>query len=158
MVSKLYIYRAENEIKLTEILFTISEKPEIQIEIFHIKDPETYYSGVISHSYYAIFYCAKAYLLKKGIKVTAPEEHKKTFEEFKKMVETGELDVELLKIYQKALIRAESLLGIFKEEKKKRGEFTYRTLPQANKMPAEESMKNAKMFFKHLFNLCQDGE
>ena len=158
MDSKLYIHRAENEIKLAEILFTISEKPEIQTEIFFIKDPETYYSGVISHSYYSIFYCAKAYLLKKGVKVSAPEEHKKAFEEFKKFVESGELDVELLIIYQEALVKAESLLGIFKEEKKKRGEFTYRTIPQANKDPAEESMKNAKTFFKHIFNLCQDRE
>lgn len=158
MDSKLYIHRAENEIKLAEILFTISERPEIQTEIFSIKDPETYYSGVISHSYYSIFYCAKAYLLKKMVKVSAPEEHKKAFEEFRKFVESGELDVELLMIYQKALVKAESLLGIFREEKGKRGEFTYRTLPQANKDPAEESMKNAKTFFKHLFNLCIEKE
>ena len=130
MDSKLYIHRAENEIKLAEIIFTISEEPRIQKETFKIKDPETHYSAVIAHSYYSIFYGAKAYLTKKGIEVSAPEEHKKTFAEFKKFVESGELDVELLKIYQEALVRAEYLLGIFKEEKKKRGEFTYRTMPQ----------------------------
>lgn len=119
-----------------------------------MKNPETYYSSVIAHCYYSIFYLAKAYLTKKGIKVTAPEEHKKTFEEFKKFVESGELDVELLKIYREALIRADVLLGIFKEEKKKRGKFTYRTIPQANLEPAQESLKNAKKFFKHIYNLC----
>jgi uncharacterized protein (UPF0332 family) len=105
------------------------------------------------HSYYGIFYGAKAYLAKKGIKVSAPEEHKKTFDEFKQFVESGKLDVELLKIYQEALVRAEYLLGLFKEEKKKRGEFTYRTMPQANKEPAKESLEHAKIFFKNMIAL-----
>ena len=152
---KLYIHRAENEIKLAEIIFLISEEPNIQKETFKVNDPETYFSAVISHSYYSIFYSAKAYLLKKGIKVSAPEEHKKSFYEFKKFVESGELDVELLRIYQEALVRAEYLLGIFKEEKMKRGEFTYRTIPQANKEPAKESIKHAKIFFKNIFVLCE---
>ncbi|MBI5798019.1 HEPN domain-containing protein [Candidatus Woesearchaeota archaeon] len=154
MDSKLYIYRAENEIKLVEILFLISEDQNIQREIFKVNEPETYFSAVITHSYYSIFYSAKAYLIKKGVEVSAPEEHKKLFDAFKKFVESGELDVELLKIYQEALIRAEYLLGIFKDEKKKRGEFTYRTLPQANKEPAKESMEHAKIFFKHILALC----
>ena len=93
---KLYIHRAENEIKLAEIIFVISEEPNIQKETFKVNDPETYFSAVIAHSYYSIFYGAKAYLLKKGIEVSAPEEHKKAYAEFKKFVETGELDVELL--------------------------------------------------------------
>lgn len=118
-----------------------------------INDLETYFSAVIAHSYYSIFYGAKAYLAKKGIDVTAPEEHKKAFAEFKKFVESGELDVELLKIYQEALVRAEYLLGIFKEEKKKRGEFTYRTMPQANKEPAKESIEHAKTFYKNIFSI-----
>ena len=152
---RLYTHRAENELKLAGIIFTISESPKLQTGVFEIKDPETYYSSVIAHCYYSIFYAAKAYLLKKGIKVSAPEEHKKTFEAFKKFVESGELDVELLRLYQEALIRADSLLGIFREEKQKRGEFTYRTIPQANKDPAKESVDHAKMFFKHVVSLCE---
>mgnify|MGYP001595750321 CR=1 FL=1 len=151
MDSKLYIHRAENEIKLAEIIFIISKELNIQEEVFKVNDPETYYSAVITHSYYSIFYGAKAYLAKKEIKVSAPEEHKKAFEEFKKFVESGELDIELLKIYQEALVRAEYLLGLFKEEKNKRGEFTYRIMPQANKEPAKESLEHAKTFFKHIF-------
>lgn len=151
MDSKLYIHRAENEIKLAEIIFVISNELNIQEEVFKINDPETYYSAVITHSYYSIFYGAKAYLAKKEIKVSAPEEHKKAFEEFKKFVESGELDIELLKIYQEALVRAEYLLGLFKKEKNKRGEFTYGTMPQANKEPAKESLEHAKIFFKHIY-------
>ena len=155
MDSKLYIHRAENEIKLAEIIFVISEQPNMQKETFKVNEPETYFSAVIAHSYYSIFYGAKAYLAKKGIGVSAPEEHKKAFDEFKKFVESGELDVELLRIYQEALVRAECLLGIFKEEKKKRGEFTYRTMPQANKEPAKESIGHAKAFFKHMIGVLQ---
>ena len=60
--------------------------------------------------------------------------HKKTFEAFEKyIVQTGKLDTELLKIYKKMVVRADELLGIFSKEKRKRGEFTYQKLPQANK-------------------------
>ena len=153
---KLYIERAENELKLAQIIYRISDKAEIQINVFDVKSPETYYSSVISHCYYSIFYSAKAYLLKKNVKIGPPEEHKKTYEEFKKFVESGDLDVELLKIYQQALTRADVLLGIFSREKSKRGKFTYRTLPQANKEPANESISNAKIFFKNINLLCSD--
>lgn len=37
MDSKLYIHRAENEIKLSEIIFVISEEPKIQTETFKNK-------------------------------------------------------------------------------------------------------------------------
>ena len=155
MDSKLYIHRAENEVKLAEIIFILSEEPNIQVEIFHINEPESYFSAVIAHSYYSIFYGAKAYLLHKGITVSAPEEQKKAFDAFKKFVDNGELDVELLKIYQEACMRADYLLGIFKNEKKKRGEFTYRIMPQANKEPAKESINHAKTFFKNMFAILQ---
>ncbi|GBE19818.1 HEPN domain protein [archaeon BMS3Abin17] len=150
---KLYLERANNEIKLADIILILSNSKDIQINIFKIDEPETYYNSVISHSYYCIFYSAKAYLLKKGIKTKAPEEHRKTYEEFKKLVERGIVDEELLKIYDYILVKAETLLGIFKTEKKKRGIFTYRKLPQTNLEPAMGSLENAKTFFKHIRKL-----
>lgn len=150
---KLYIERANNELKLAEIIFNLSENKEVQLNIFKIADPETYFSSVISHAYYCIFYCAKAYLAKRGIKTKPPEEHKKTYEEFSKFVEEGILDKELLIIYENELIKAENLLEIFKKEKKKRGKFTYQKLPQANKQPAFESLENSKKFFKSIYNI-----
>ncbi|MFH1649998.1 MAG: HEPN domain-containing protein [Candidatus Woesearchaeota archaeon] len=153
MDSKLAIKRSENELKLARIIFTLSEKPKVQQEIFDINDPDTYYSATISHAYYSIFYAARAYLLTKGIKTVPPEEHRQAYESFKTFVENGELDVELLKIYQQAIIRADLLLGIFKQEKQKRGIFTYRTLPQANKTPAQESIDHATTFYKHISNI-----
>ena len=151
--SELYLQRAENELVAAKMLFDISSNPTIQKEQFRLEKDFTFYSTVISHSYYCIFYCAKAYLNSKNIKTEAPEEHKKTYEEFAKFVEKGILDEELLQIYQEVLIKAETLLKIFKNEKWKRGHFTYHKLPQANKQPAEESLENSKKFFKIIYNL-----
>ena len=149
--SGLYLQRAENEFVTAQILFDISSNPTLQKEQFKLEKDFTFYSTVISQSYYCIFYSAKAILIKEGIKTEAPEVHKKTLEAFEKnLVKTGKLDVELLKIYKKMIIRAEELLGIFSKEKGKRGEFTYRKLPQANKEPAKESLDNASSFFNNI--------
>ena len=63
------------------------------------------------------------------------------------------MDVELLRIYKEMIMRADTLLSIFRTEKQKRGSFTYQKLPQANQEPAEESLKNAQVFYKNIFNL-----
>ena len=89
-------------------------------------------------------------LLTKHIQTEAPEIHKKTFDTFKEVfIDTGLLDTKLLVIYRAMIVRAEALLEIYKAEKRKRGDFTYNTIPQANRDPAEESIKHAKEFFKH---------
>ena len=151
---KLYLERAENKIIIAKASFEISldnnKKEQLGIPI-----NQTFFNDVISHAYYAIFYSAKAYLISKEIKTKAPEEHKKTFDEFSKLVDLGIIDLELLKIYQKMLIKTDALLHLFKLEKSKRGNFTYKTIPQANQEPAQESIKNAKVFFNNIFRLCK---
>lgn len=151
-ISKLYLQRAQNELNLSVITMKVSKDPQMQLSLFGLKQ-DTYYNGVITHAYYCIFYSAKAYLKSKDIKVEAPEEHRKTYEEFSKFVDKGVLDKELLEIYNDAWIKAENLLEIFREEKKKRGEFTYQKLPQANMEPAEKSLENSEKFFKIIYNL-----
>lgn len=149
--AELYLQRAENELVAAQILVDISSNPTLQKEQFKLEKEFTFYSTVIGHSYYSIFYSAKSILIKNGIKTEAPEVHKKTLEAFERyLVSTGKLDLELLKIYQKMVVRADALLGIFSMEKRKRGEFTYQKLPQANKEPAEESLNNALFFFKNI--------
>ncbi|MEK6943290.1 MAG: hypothetical protein AABX00_04470 [Nanoarchaeota archaeon] len=149
--SELYLQRAENELIAAQILFDVSSSPMLQKEQFKLEKEFTFYSSVISHSYYCIFYSAKSILAGSGVKTEAPEVHKKTLEAFEKyLVKTGNLDVELLKIYQKMTVRAEELLGIFSKEKGKRGRFTYQKMPQANKEPAKESFDNASFFFKNI--------
>jgi len=149
--AELYLQRAENELVAAQMLFEVSNNPKLQKEQFKLEKDFTFYSTVIGHSYYSIFYSAKAMLIKTSIKTEAPEVHKKTLEAFEKyLVNTGKLDMELLKIYQKMVVRADALLGIFSMEKRKRGEFTYQKLPQANREPAEESLNNALFFFKNM--------
>ncbi len=149
--AKLYIQRAENELIAAQMLFDVSSNSALQKEQFRLEKNFTFYSIVISHAYYSIFYSAKAILIKEEIITEAPEVHKKTLEAFEKyLVSTGKLDIELLKIYQKMIVRADDLLGIFFMEKRKRGEFTYQKLPQANKEPARESLDNASFFFKNI--------
>ena len=151
---KLYLERASNELKLAEIIMQMSINKDLQTKIPTIDKPDTYFSSVISHAYYSIFYTAKAYLIMKGIITKAPEEHKKTYDEFRRLVLQGIVDKELLRLYEEVLVKAEELLGIFKIEKKKRGEFTYQRIAQANLEPAKESLENAKTFLKNIYDLC----
>lgn len=149
-MASLFIRRAETEIVMAEKLKEMSEDGKVR-EFMQIPQEMTFYSAVISHSYYSIFYSAKAILLTKGIKTYSPDIHRKTLEAFQQhFVDTGLLDVKLLEIYKKLIIRADELLGIFKEEKRKRGDFTYNTIPQANQEPAEDSVKNAKVFVSNI--------
>jgi uncharacterized protein (UPF0332 family) len=146
----LYMQRAENELVSAQILFEISNKQDLQ-DAFHLERQFTFYNGTITHSYYSIFFAAKAMLAKEGITTSAPEVHKKTLDAFEKhLVNTGKLDMELLQIYRKMVVRAEVLLGIFSKEKGKRGDYTYQKLPQANREPAKESYDNASFFFRHI--------
>ena len=146
---ELFVKRARTEIDSAEILFQASENKMLKSN-FKVNEDSTFYSGAISHSYYSIFYCAKAMLLTKKIETDAPELHKKTLEKFKEIfIDTGLLDTKLLIIYQSIIVRAEALLEIYRAEKRKRGDFTYNTISQANRNPAEESIKHAKFFFKH---------
>ncbi|MBI3412852.1 MAG: HEPN domain-containing protein [Candidatus Aenigmarchaeota archaeon] len=147
---EIFIDRANNELLAAESLKKLSEEAVLKKQ-FQLPTKITFYSSVISHSYYAIFYAAKAILMKKGIKTSAPEIHKKTIEEFEKnLVKTGILDVKLLEIYKTMAVRADGLLEIFKDERWKRGNFTYNTIPQANREPSEDSLSNAKLFVSNI--------
>ena len=53
------------------------------------------------------------------------------------------------------VVRADDLLEIFRDEKWKRGTFTYKTIPQANKEPAEDSIRNAKFFVSNIANVIK---
>lgn len=148
--AKIYLQRSLNEISIAKLLLTISDNNEKKQE-FQIDEEMTFYSGAISHAYYCIFYAAKAILLTRNLKTEMPDVHKKTYEIFKlEFVDSGILDVKLLDIYQKMIVRADELLQIFKDEKWKRGHFTYQTIPQANKEPANQSVQNASTFLKNI--------
>jgi len=145
----LYLDRAKNELDLANAVFKISTETRIKLDL-ELKEDSTFFSNVISNSYYCIFYSAKAFLYARGIVTFLPEEHRKTLEEFEKLADSGQIDQELVKIYKDIVVKADELLGIFTKEKSKRGKFTYRMLPQANLEPARESLKNAEKFYKNI--------
>jgi len=147
--------RADNELIAAKTLKKLSEEvkfkkdADIPLEI-------TFYSSVISHAYYCIFYAAKSYLISKSIPLLSTQgQHQQVYFKFKQLVLNGIIDKELLDIYESVMIKAEALLGIFNEEKTKRKAYTYETIPQANKSPAEDSISNAITFISHIKNLIQ---
>lgn len=48
------------------------------------------------------------------------------------------------------------MLEIFKDEKWKRGNFTYQVIAQANKTPADDSLANAKSFVANISKVIED--
>ncbi|MBU2637600.1 MAG: HEPN domain-containing protein [Nanoarchaeota archaeon] len=153
---RIYELRSELELRLANALFILSKNSKNIKKELILEDNDTFFSAVITHAYFAIFYAAKALLLTKGIKTEAPEVHKKTLNAFEtEFVKNGELDVALLNIYKEMMVRADELLGIFKAEKKKRGRFTYRIIAEANVPFAEESLRRAGKFVRNIFQVLR---
>lgn len=148
--ANLLLDRADNELLAAKALHKLSEDNELKISML-LPPKTTFYSSVIGHSYYCIFYSAKAYLIHKDIKLSSEQgQHQQVYFKFKQFVQKGVLQSELLKIYDDIKLKAEKLLEILHEEKEKRKIFTYQTIPQANKSPAEDSIKNANFFISHI--------
>ncbi|MBI2004011.1 HEPN domain-containing protein [Candidatus Pacearchaeota archaeon] len=152
-----YLDRAENELVLANANFSLSTNDEIKVKL-GISPNKTFFNNVISESYYAIFYSAKAFLLSLGIKTKTPKEHKKTYEEFKKIIESKNLDKQLAEIYEEESSKAETLLKIFFDEKRNRGRFTYNINANANKPFAETSIKNARFFTSAIKYLIENKQ
>jgi uncharacterized protein (UPF0332 family) len=149
MVSEvnLYFIRAEDEFLLSKKDMQLSTDLNAK-EFFGIPKDKTFFYSVISHAYYSIFYSAKAYLFSKGIKIFVPNEHKKVYTELLKLTKEKILDKDLFDIYEFEIIKADSLLQIFRSEKKKRGKFTYQIKSEANIPFAQESIRNAENLFQ----------
>src|SRR3989344_4754466 len=155
---KLLLERADNTIIVAKALNKLSEGGE---EAVSLKIPEgtTFYSLVISQSYYAIFYSAKAYLSFKGINLGSKQgQHQLVYFKFKDLVKKKIIDEELLKIYEEVKIKAEDLLEILSEERDKRKKFTYEIHSQANKEPAEQSLNNYQFFISHIKKFIEKGD
>src|SRR3989344_3230858 len=157
MVSEveLYLIRAEDEFLLASTDMKLSTDAETKKKL-GVPIEKTFFHSVISHSYYSIFYSAKAYLLNKRIKTKVPNEHKKTYLKLKKLVRKGILSEELLKIYINELEKADNLLEIFKTEKGKRGTFTYNIKSEANQPYAQESINNAQIFVSSIKSIIEN--
>lgn len=151
---RLYIERAGNEIRLGKSIFNLSGNEKAKVDL-GANPGDTFYSAVISHCYYSIFYSAKSYLLSKGVRTSPPEEHRRTYEAFAEFVRRGVLGSELLRIYDDLLVKADELLRLFSHEKWKRGNYTYKTIAQANIPPAEESLANSAKFLSNIKRILE---
>src|SRR3989344_3271299 len=104
--------RAENEILAAQALKRLSEEDLLKTE-FNFPISTSFYSSVISHAYYSIFYCAKAYILYNNISLLLKQgQHQQVYFEFRKLVNKGVIETELLKIYEDVKGKAEVLLDI----------------------------------------------
>ena len=151
-----YLDRAENELVLANANFLLSINEEAKSKL-GVEINKTFFNNVISESYYAIFYSAKAFLLSLGIKTEAPEEHRKTYDKFKDVINSKKLNKQLAEVYEEESNKAETLLRIFFDEKRNRGRFTYNVNATANKPFAEQSIKNAKFFCLTIKHLIEKG-
>src|SRR3989344_1092637 len=155
--AKGYLDRAESQLMLAKANFELSTEENVKL-LLKIPTNKTFFNNVISEGYYAIFYCAKAYLLSQKIETDAPEEHRKTYEQFKNMVDSKRLDKQLYKIYEEESEKAKILLKIFFDEKRNRGRFTYNINANANRPFAEQSIKNARIFLSTIKNLMENKD
>lgn len=147
--------RADNELILCKSIFLLSENSNVKKEVFTLPENITFYSAVIAHAYYGIFYSAKAYLISKGITIPIQGQHNAVYQKFKQLSKKGEIDEELLSIYSDLRIKAETLLEIFDKEEENRTTYTYHNLPQANKEPAKKSIENSQFFVSNMKALIQ---
>lgn len=147
--------RSDNELMLAKAIQHLSEDSKIKKDIFSIPQDITFYSAVIAHAYYAIFYSAKSYLIFKKENLPLQGQHSAVYHKFKRYVKNGEITKDLLSLYDDAMVKAEVLLQILDDEEQNRTQYTYQKLPQANKEPAQNSITNAQFFVSHIKVLIQ---
>jgi len=139
--------KAANDIALSEGLLKISVNPKLK-DMLGYPQNMTFFDWVIVSAYYSIFHAAQALLGMKHVRIV-DRMHYATLTAFAKhFVISGELEEELFFIYEDSEAKAKELLDIFEEEKVKRGIFQYHRLSRNNFEPAEQSVKNAKIFLE----------
>lgn len=150
----MYLERAENKIIFAKTNYDISTQKKLK-QTLNLDENKTFFNEVISECYYAIFYSAKAFLTEQKIYTSPPEEHKKTYEQFKKRIIQKNIHKKLNEIYEEETQKAQTLLKIFFEEKRNRGRFTYKINANANKPFAKQSIKNAITFVSTIKKLIE---
>ena len=144
---RLLLDRANNELLAAKALNKISEEDTLKRNLA-VPAQTTFYSSVISHAYYSIFYSARAALLSVGIVISAPFIHNKAYDKFKKaFVDSGKLDKHILEAYETMLIRAEDLLQIMKDEKIKKRQVYIQNIPSGKQRSCRRFNKQCNPFF-----------
>lgn len=146
----LMVKKANNNLKLAKIILSISDKADAK-ESLGLSESDSFYDWAIITAYYAMFHITHALLATKEIKISKIRVHEATLYALAKyFILTKELEDEFFLIYEDAESKAEELFNSLSDEKEKRGRFTYERLPKANRLPAEESIKNASQFVRDI--------
>jgi len=146
----LMVKKANNNLKFAKIALKISDSKDIK-ETLGLSEHDSFYDWVIITAYYAMFHIAHALLATKEIKIGKIRAHEATLYALAKyFIINKELEDELFLMYEDAEAKAEELFNSLSDEKEKRGQFTYERLPKANRLPAEESIKNATRFVRDI--------
>ena len=146
----LYLNRAKNELDLANAVFKISIGDKLKLDL-ELKKDATFFSNVVSNSYYCIFYSAKAFLYIKGIITTPPDEHRKTLEEFEKLAEEYEISIINLIAPNTKEERAKEILN---NEKK----FTYLVSVAGTTGARGEVSEQSLEFVKKIRPLAPNGQ
>jgi uncharacterized protein (UPF0332 family) len=146
----LMVKKANNNLKFAKLTLNISDDKNIK-ETLGLDENDSFYDWVIVTAYYAMFHIAHALLATKEIKMGKIRVHEATLYALAKhFILNKELEDDLFLMYENAESKAEELFNSLSYEKQKRGEFTYERLPKANRLPAEESIKNATQFVREI--------
>lgn len=146
----LMVKKANNNLKFAKVALKISDNTGAK-EVLGLNEYDSFYDWVIITSYYAMFHIAHALLATKEIKIGKIGVHEATLYALAKyFIINKELEDELFLIYEDAEAKAEELFNSLSDEREKRGQFTYERLPKANRIPAEESIKNASQFVRDI--------
>ena len=96
---ELLLDRSRNDLMLAEAVSIISQD-KTQKSSLNLPEESTFYSNVISLAYYSIFYSAKAFLFSKNISTSPPHEHRKVEDNLKILARNGEIDFDLLRVFE----------------------------------------------------------
>jgi len=138
--------KAVNDLALSKALLRISTEKPLRDSLRF--SSETFFDWVIVSSYYSIFHAAQALLGIKKVKIMERMHYATLIAFAKHYISNHELAEELFLLYENAEQKAQELLSILEDEKRKRGIFQYHRLSRNNIDPAKESVENAKTFLK----------
>lgn len=171
-----YLKTAKMSLRAAEILFDLSRNSESK-EKLSIEEEFECYLWVTVCSYYSMFYTASGALASKGIKIGDKIVHQITSDcLIFYFIKTGKLAKHYYEEYEESMNNALEVMGVDEEkirrelqqkaveliktfdfEKKKRGDFQYKTTVPIKENLAKTSLERAKTFLYEIEKVIEKG-
>lgn len=171
-----YIKIAKTSLRVAEILFDLSKNNESKNKLSIEKEFECHLWVTVC-SYYSMFYIANGALANKGIKIGDKIIHQITSDcLIFYFIKTGRLAKHFYKEYEDSMNNALEMMGsdekglkeklhqkainlieTFDFEKKKRGDFQYKTTTSIKENMAKTSLERAKTFLYEMEKVIEDN-